>query len=182
MLNRLGEHTKGGRDNPPPWCKSSTMWGRFYMLTCDWAPGLMTAGLPIFSQPWLVWYKQEYVQRKAVELWTHWSQSFCCGKKEDKITRQTVKATPHSNKGKGATLVPSTVKLLHREKGRKNQWGLGGMQAWPENDNWWEVITVLERIHFGMDKFSSKVHRVHMELGGKLLNSLWIATQFFERL
>ena len=23
----------------------------------------------------------------------------------------------------------------------------------------------------GMDKFSSKVHRVHMELGGKLLNS-----------
>ena len=25
-----------------------------------------------------------------------------------------------------------------------------------------------------MDKFSSKVHRVHMELGGKLLNSLRI--------
>jgi len=23
----------------------------------------------------------------------------------------------------------------------------------------------------GMDKFSSKVHRLHMELGGKLLNS-----------
>jgi len=34
----------------------------------------------------------------------------------------------------------------------------------------------------GMDKFSSKVHRVHMELGGKLLNSLRIETQFFERL
>ena len=32
----------------------------------------------------------------------------------------------------------------------------------------------------GMDKFSSKV--VHMELGGKLLNSLKIKTQFFERL
>jgi len=30
---------------------------KFYMLTCDWAPGLMTAGLPIFFQPWLVWYK-----------------------------------------------------------------------------------------------------------------------------
>jgi hypothetical protein len=29
---------------------------------------------------------------------------------------QVVKATPHINKGKGATLVPSTVKLLHREK------------------------------------------------------------------
>jgi hypothetical protein len=33
-----------------------------------------------------------------------------------------------------------------------------------------------------MDKFSSKVHRVHMELGGKLLKSLRIETQFFERL
>ena len=29
---------------------------------------------------------------------------------------------------------------------------------------------------------SSKIHRVHMELGGKLLNSLRIKTQFFERL
>jgi len=35
----------------------------------------------------------------------------------------------------------------------------------------------------GMDKFSSKVHRsVHMELGGKLLNSLRIKTQFLKRL
>ena len=34
----------------------------------------------------------------------------------------------------------------------------------------------------GMDKFSSKVHRVHMELRGKLLNSLRIETQFLERL
>ena len=35
----------------------------------------------------------------------------------------------------------------------------------------------------GMDKFSSKVHRVHMELlGGKLLSSLRIETQFLERL
>jgi hypothetical protein len=33
-----------------------------------------------------------------------------------------------------------------------------------------------------MDKFSSIVHRVHMELGGKLLNSLRIETQFLERL
>ena len=33
-----------------------------------------------------------------------------------------------------------------------------------------------------MDKFSSKVHRVHMELGGKILNSLRIETQFHERL
>jgi len=34
----------------------------------------------------------------------------------------------------------------------------------------------------GMDKFSSKVHRVHMELGGTLRNSLKIETQFLERL
>jgi hypothetical protein len=34
----------------------------------------------------------------------------------------------------------------------------------------------------GMDKFSSEVYRVHMELEGKLLNSLRIKTQFLERL
>jgi len=33
-----------------------------------------------------------------------------------------------------------------------------------------------------MDKVSSEVHRVHMELGGKLPNSLTIKTQFLERL
>jgi hypothetical protein len=34
----------------------------------------------------------------------------------------------------------------------------------------------------GMDKFSSKVHRVHMELRGKLLYSLRIETHILERL
>jgi hypothetical protein len=33
-----------------------------------------------------------------------------------------------------------------------------------------------------MDKVSSEVHRVHMELEGKLLNSLRIKTQFLVRL
>ena len=33
-----------------------------------------------------------------------------------------------------------------------------------------------------MDKFSSKVHRAHMKLGGKPLYSLRIKTQFLERL
>jgi hypothetical protein len=47
-------------------------------------------------------------------------------------TTQAAKTTPHVNKGKIATLVPSTVKLLHREKERKKQRGLGGLQAWPE--------------------------------------------------
>jgi hypothetical protein len=34
----------------------------------------------------------------------------------------------------------------------------------------------------GMDMVISEVHRVHMELGGKLLHSLIIKTQFLERL
>jgi hypothetical protein len=35
--------------------------------------------------------------------------------------------------GKGnTTLVLSTVKLLHHEKKRINQWGSRGLQAWPE--------------------------------------------------
>jgi len=42
---------------------------------------------------------------------------------------------------------------------------------------------VLERARLVcMDKFSSKDHGVHMELGGKLLYSLRIKTQFLERL
>jgi len=47
-------------------------------------------------------------------------------------TTQAVKTTPHINEGKGVTLVPSTVKLLHRKKERENQWGSRGLQAWPE--------------------------------------------------
>jgi hypothetical protein len=35
---------------------------------------------------------------------------------EKEKTTQAVKTTPHIKLGKGATLVPSTVKLLHREK------------------------------------------------------------------
>jgi hypothetical protein len=38
----------------------------------------------------------------------------CCKKKEK--TTQAVRANPHINSGEKATLVPSTVKLLHREK------------------------------------------------------------------
>jgi hypothetical protein len=56
----------------------------------------------------------------------------CPKEKEEEKTTQAVKNTPHINEGKGAILVPSTVKLLHREKERKNQWGSGGLQAWPE--------------------------------------------------
>ena len=30
-------------------------------------------------------------------------------------------------------------------KGKENQWGSRGLQAWPETGSWWELITVLER-------------------------------------
>jgi hypothetical protein len=50
-------------------------------------------------------------------------------RKEKEKTTQAVNTTPHINQGKGATLVPSTVTLLHREKERKNQWGSRGSQA-----------------------------------------------------
>jgi hypothetical protein len=51
---------------------------------------------------------------------------------KEKKNYAAVKTTPNINQGKGATLVPSALKLLHREKERKNQWGSGGLQAWPE--------------------------------------------------
>ena len=78
-------------------------------------------------------------------------------------------------------MVPSTVKLLHREKG----WKINGDQEGCRLG----LKPVLMKVDdstvkgtSGMDKFSSKVHRVHMELGGKLLNSLRIETQLLERL
>ena len=49
------------------------------------------------------------------------------GRKRKEKTTQAVKANPHINQGKGATLVPSTVKLLHRKKKRENQWGSRGV-------------------------------------------------------
>jgi hypothetical protein len=53
-------------------------------------------------------------------------------RKKEIEKRYRQKATPRINSGEGATLVPSTVKLLHRKKERKMQWGSGGLQAWPE--------------------------------------------------
>jgi hypothetical protein len=43
-----------------------------------------------------------------------------CGEKKQKKTTQAVESTPHIDQEKGATLVPSTVKLLHHEKERKS--------------------------------------------------------------
>jgi len=44
-----------------------------------------------------------------------------------KYTKQAVRnATPLSNKGNRATLVPGIVKLLHHRKEEVNQWGSGG--------------------------------------------------------
>jgi len=52
---------------------------------------------------------------------------FCSGGTE-KAT-QAVKTTPHINLGKGGTLVPSTVSLLHHRGKQKNDWGSGGLQV-----------------------------------------------------
>jgi hypothetical protein len=40
----------------------------------------------------------------------------CLDSKEKRKTTQAVKITPHIDSGKGATLVPGTVKLLHQRK------------------------------------------------------------------
>ena len=94
---------------------------------------------------------------------------------------QAAKTTPHINQGNRATLVPSTVKLLHREKDGKingDQEGCRlGLKPAPD-----ESYNSTGKGTSSMDKFSSKVHRVHMELGGKLNNFLRIETQFLKRL
>ena len=81
-------------------------------------------------------------------------------------------------------MVPSTVKLLHRKKERKTNGDQEGCRLGlkPAPDDSRRVDNSTGKGTSGMDKFSSKVHRVHMELGGKLLNTLRIETQFFERL
>jgi len=78
-------------------------------------------------------------------------------------------------------LVPSTVKLLHCEKDRKST-GIKRVAGLALNRLLMRVGKSIGKGTSGMDKFSSKVHRVHMELGGKLLYSLRIKTQFLERL
>jgi len=76
-------------------------------------------------------------------------------------------------------LVPSTVKLLHRKrKGKVN----GDQDQSMGIKIPMRVYNSTGKGTSSMDKFSSKVHGVHMELGGKLLNSLRIRTQFLERL
>jgi len=62
-----------------------------YMLTCDWAPGLITASLPVFFQPWLVWNKSKLKkklrncdlnfvvvirQKRHLEFWTPYSDAW----------------------------------------------------------------------------------------------------------
>jgi hypothetical protein len=79
-------------------------------------------------------------------------------------------------------LVPCTVKLLHRKKGKEKSMGIRRVAGLAGNRLLMRVDNSTGKGTSGMDKFNSKVHRVHMELGGKLLNSLRIETQFFEML
>ena len=93
-----------------------------------------------------------------------------------------MKATPHFNLGIGATLVPSTIKLLHGEKEGEIVGDEEGCRLGLKPAPWMRVDNSNGKGASGMDKFCSKVHRVHMELGGRLLYSLKIKTQFLERL
>ena len=81
---------------------------------------------------------------------------------------QAVKATPHNNSGKGVTLVPSTVKLLHRKKERKKSMKTKRVAGLACNRLLMRVDNSTGKGTSSMDKFSSKVHRVHMELGDKV--------------
>jgi len=90
----------------------------------------------------------------------------------EKKSTQAVKTTPHIKLRKGATLVPSTVKLLHREKERTNQWGSGGLQAWPETGSWWEMITVLERARLVWTSLAAKFTECTWRLEANFL-TLW---------
>ena len=93
-----------------------------------------------------------------------------------------MEATPHINQGKGATLVPSTVKLLHREKEKDKSMEIKRVAGLAWNRLLMRVDNSTGKGAAGTDKFSSEVHIVHMELGVKLLNSLKVKTQFLERL
>ena len=69
-------------------------------------------------------------------------------------------------------MVPCTVKLLHREKERENQWGSKGLQAWLETSR------LLMSVDNSTGKGTSGMEILQqsslseLELGGKLFNSL----------
>ena len=71
------------------------------MLTCDWAPGLMTTGLPILFQPWLVWYKSTC---SNISCWTVdpcWPRSFYWGPQRENLERHpTLMAAQESTTAK----------------------------------------------------------------------------------
>jgi hypothetical protein len=64
--------------------------------------------------------------------------------KEKETTTQAVTTTPHIIWRKGAISALGTINLLHHQE--EDQWGSGGLQAWPETGSWWELIIVLESL------------------------------------
>jgi hypothetical protein len=95
---------------------------------------------------------------------TRWDKSAhnSIEKRRRKKTTQVVKATPHIKYGKGATLVPSTVKLLHREK--EKSMGIKRVAGWAWHRLPMRVDNSIGKGTSGMHKVSSEVHRVHMLL------------------
>ena len=92
------------------------------------------------------------VCRTLLRKWGYLADSTKMAIRKKKLCRQW-KLLPTLNKEKEPLWY--RVKLLHREKERKNQWGSRGLQAWPEV-SWWELITVQERARLVWTSLAAK--------------------------
>jgi len=84
-------------------------------------------------------YLQSAWLRRRSSLVEFSTLSFLTKRKRKEKLRRQWKPLPTLIKEKD-TLVPSTVKHLHREKERIYQWGSRVLQAWPETSSWWELV------------------------------------------
>ena len=104
-----------------------------------------------------------------------------CQVEKERTTQAAKKHFPHklrkrSHFGTGCHKAPPPRKEKGKSMGIRRVAGL----AW--NRLLMRVDNSTGKGMSSMDKINSKVHKVRMELGGKLLNSLRIETQFLERL
>jgi hypothetical protein len=61
---------------------------------------------------------------------------------------QALKTTPHINQGKGATLIPGTLKLLHQRGSEKRQWGSRGCRLGLKS---WLLMRKILKVSKGCD-------------------------------
>ena len=97
-------------------------------------------------------------------------------RREKEKATQAVKATPNINLGKRSHFGTDYRKAPPPQNGKEKSMGIRRVAGLA----WYRLLMKVDNSTGkgtpGMDKLSSKVHRVHMELGGKLLNSLRIKT------